>query len=77
MSIVGKENKEEEHSIMENKAEKVKYIKEGGWQREKNNSSFLSQCLLASLPHASYNILIQHPKNLSLSNPQWKLLLAM
>lgn len=32
---IGKESKKEEHSIMEKKMEKVKYIKERGWQREK------------------------------------------
>lgn len=34
---IGKESKEEEHSKMENKMEKVKYIKEWGGQREKIN----------------------------------------
>lgn len=73
---IGKKSKEEEHSIVENKMEKVKYIKEWGEQREQNKAPSISNSLLAGLPYASYNILKQHPKNLSLSNPRWKLLLA-
>lgn len=72
---IGKKSKEEEHSIMENKMEKVKYIKEWGEQREQNKAPSISNSLLAGLLYACYNVLIQHPKNLSLSNLHWKLLL--
>lgn len=35
---IGKKSKEEEHNTMEKKMEKVKYIKEWGEQRGKNQS---------------------------------------
>lgn len=60
-------SKKGEYSIMEKKMGEVKYVRMRRAE-ENNKGNLLSKSLLGRLPQASYNIVTQHPQNLSLSN---------